>query len=84
VPSPNSDRAADARLDGKGGYLIVLPHTVLDRLKAMRGLRESYSDVILRAAGEDMKVGGARRGVARKLPHEGSWRRSKSVKDNTT
>jgi hypothetical protein len=28
---------ADARPDGKGGYLIVLRHAVLDRLKAMRG-----------------------------------------------
>jgi hypothetical protein len=43
-------READARPDGKGGYLIVLPHAVLDRLKAMRGPGESYSDVILRLA----------------------------------
>ena len=41
---------ADARPDGKGGYLIVLPHAVLNRLKAMRGPGESYSDVILRLA----------------------------------
>jgi hypothetical protein len=41
---------ADARPDGKGGYLIVLPHALLDRLKAMRGAGESYSDVILRLA----------------------------------
>ena len=39
---------ADARPDGKGGYLIVLPHAVLDRLNAMRGPGESYCDVILR------------------------------------
>jgi hypothetical protein len=26
----------DARPDGKGGYLIVLPHAVLGRLKALR------------------------------------------------
>jgi hypothetical protein len=26
----------DARPDGKGGYLIVLPHAILDRLKTMR------------------------------------------------
>jgi hypothetical protein len=43
-------RAADARPDGKGGYLFVLPHALLDRLKAMRGPGESYSDVILRLA----------------------------------
>jgi hypothetical protein len=36
-----ADRAADARPDGKGGYLIVLPHAVLDRLKALRGPGES-------------------------------------------
>jgi hypothetical protein len=41
---------SEARPDGKGGYLIVLPHAVLDRLKAMRGAGESYSDVILRLA----------------------------------
>jgi hypothetical protein len=38
------------RLDGKGGLLIVLPHDVIDRLKAMRGAGESYSDVIVRIA----------------------------------
>jgi hypothetical protein len=41
---------ADARPDGKGGYLIVLSHAILDRLKTMRGPGESYSDVILRVA----------------------------------
>jgi coenzyme PQQ precursor peptide PqqA len=41
-------RDADRRSDGKGGYLITLPHNVLDRLKAARGPGESYSDVILR------------------------------------
>jgi hypothetical protein len=40
----------DARPDGKGGYLIVLPHAILDRLKTMRGPGESYSDVILALA----------------------------------
>jgi hypothetical protein len=43
-------RAAEARPDGKGGYLVTLPHTVVDRLKALRGRGESYSDVILRLA----------------------------------
>ena len=38
----------DARPDGNGGYLIVLSHAILDRLKTMRGPGESYSDVILR------------------------------------
>jgi hypothetical protein len=28
---------AEARPDGKGGYLVTLPHDVLNRLKAMRG-----------------------------------------------
>jgi hypothetical protein len=41
-------READARPNGKGGYLVALLHAALDRLKAMRGPGESYSDVILR------------------------------------
>ena len=40
----------DARPDGKGGYLIVLSHAILDRLKTMRGPGESYSDVIIALA----------------------------------
>jgi hypothetical protein len=40
----------DARPDGKGGYLIVMPHAILDRLKTMRGPGESYSDVIITMA----------------------------------
>jgi hypothetical protein len=39
---------AGACPDGKGGYLIILPHDVLNRLKALRGPGESYSDVIVR------------------------------------
>jgi hypothetical protein len=35
---------AETRPDGRGGYLITLPHGVLNRLKAMRGPRESYTD----------------------------------------
>jgi hypothetical protein len=31
----------ETRLDGKGGYLVTLPHGVIDRLKAMRGPGES-------------------------------------------
>jgi hypothetical protein len=34
----------------QGGFLIRLPRGVLDRLKAMRGPGESYSDVIIRVA----------------------------------
>jgi hypothetical protein len=49
-------READRRPDGKGGYLVTLPHDVLDRLRAMRGPGESYSDVILQLAAE--KIGG--------------------------
>jgi hypothetical protein len=41
---------AQARPDGKGGYLIVLPRDVLERLKALRGPGDSYSDVIIRTA----------------------------------
>ena len=33
---------AEARPDGKGGYLITLPHGVIDRLGVMRGRGESY------------------------------------------
>ncbi len=36
--------------DGKGGYLMVLPHAILDHLTALRGPGESYSDVIIRVA----------------------------------
>ena len=46
---PTIGRLSDAP-DGKGGFLIVLPADVLNRLKAMRGPGESYSDVILRLA----------------------------------
>jgi hypothetical protein len=38
------------RLDGKGRLLLTLDRRVLDRLKALRGNGESYSDVILRVA----------------------------------
>jgi predicted CopG family antitoxin len=41
---------ADTRPDGKGGFHITLPRDVLDRLKLIRQLGESYSDVILRIA----------------------------------
>jgi hypothetical protein len=52
------DREAERRPDGKGGYLVTLPHGVLDRLKALRGPGESYSDVILQLAkGEGHEAG---------------------------
>ena len=41
---PKGSRA-EARPDGKGGYLVTLDRDVLDRL--IRGPGESYSDVIL-------------------------------------
>jgi hypothetical protein len=41
---------AEARPDGKGDYLVALPHCVIDRLKALRGPGDSYSDVIIRIA----------------------------------
>jgi hypothetical protein len=41
---------ADARPDGKGGYLLMLDRNVVDRLAALRGPGESYSDVILKLA----------------------------------
>lgn len=48
---PN-DRQADRRPDGNGGFLITLPHGLANRLKVLRYPGESYSDVILRPAGE--------------------------------
>jgi hypothetical protein len=39
-----------ARQHGSGGFYVALPHSVIDRLAAMRGPGESYSDVIIRAA----------------------------------
>jgi hypothetical protein len=43
----------EPRPDGKGGVLVVLPHHVIDKLKALRSAGESYSDVILRLAKDD-------------------------------
>ena len=45
-------READHRPDGKGGFFITLPHGVVDRLKALRGPGQSFSDVIVRLARE--------------------------------
>ena len=40
------------KVNEKGERLIWLDPTVVNRLRAMRGPGESYSDVILRLAGE--------------------------------
>ena len=42
---------AEPRLDEGGGFKITLDRHTLDRLAALRGPGESYSDVILRLAG---------------------------------
>jgi hypothetical protein len=41
----------EKELDAKGECHVWLETTVVNRLRAMRGLGESYSDVIVRAAG---------------------------------
>jgi hypothetical protein len=41
---------AKPRLDEGGGFKITLDRDTLDRLTALRGPGESYSDVILRLA----------------------------------
>ena len=38
------------RPDGKSGYLVTLDRHVVERLAAMRGPGESYSDVIVSLA----------------------------------
>jgi hypothetical protein len=45
--TPHGNALRSAPPDGKGGLLVVLPRDVLDRLKAILGAGESYSDVIL-------------------------------------
>jgi hypothetical protein len=40
----------ESEVDDNGDRLIWLPRSVVDRLKAIRGPGESYSDVILRVA----------------------------------
>jgi hypothetical protein len=53
--TPPEGLRAEARPDGKGRYLVTLPHGIVDRLKALGGPGESYSDVILRVAGVSTK-----------------------------
>jgi hypothetical protein len=43
---------AEGSLDGKGGYLLVLPRGVADLLRAIRQPGETFSDVILRVTSE--------------------------------
>jgi hypothetical protein len=43
---------AEGRLDGKGGYLLVLPRGVAELLRALRQPGESFSEVILRVAAD--------------------------------
>jgi hypothetical protein len=43
------------KVNEKGERLIWLDPSVVDRLRAMRGPGESYSDVILRLAGETQR-----------------------------
>jgi hypothetical protein len=40
----------ESEVDDTGDRLIWLPRSVVDRLKAIRGPGENYSDVILRVA----------------------------------
>ena len=46
------NREADRRPDGKGAYFVTLRRDVLDKLNYLRAPGESYSDVILKLAGE--------------------------------
>jgi hypothetical protein len=47
---PDDADAFPRELDERGGVRFVVDHRTLDRLTALRGPRESYSDVILRMA----------------------------------
>jgi len=44
---------AIAGRDDRGGYRFIVDHKTLDRLAALRGPSECYSDVILRLAKGD-------------------------------
>ena len=46
------NRETDRRPDGKGAYFVTLRRDVLDKLNYLRAPGESYSDVILKLAGE--------------------------------
>lgn len=47
---PDRRKAAVRREGSRGRYVATLPNGVLDRLKALRGPGESYSEVIIRLA----------------------------------
>jgi hypothetical protein len=47
---PDDADAFPPQLDERGGVRFVVDHKTLDRLTALRGPGESYSDVILRMA----------------------------------
>ena len=51
VPSPGSV-AYENEINENGERLIWLDHGGVNRLRAMRGLGESFSDVIIRLAAE--------------------------------
>jgi hypothetical protein len=50
---------AEGRVDGKGGYLLVLPRGVADLLRAIKQPGESFSDVILRVASDRQRLNAA-------------------------
>ena len=47
---PDDADAFPPERDGRGGVRFLVDHKTLDRLTALRGPGESYSDVILRMA----------------------------------
>ena len=47
---PDDADAFRPKLDERGGVRFLVDHKTLDRLTALRGPGESYSDVILRLA----------------------------------
>lgn len=47
---------AEGRVDGEGGYLLILPRGVAELLRAMRQPGESFSDVILRVASDRQRL----------------------------
>jgi hypothetical protein len=49
---PFGDVSFENKLDEHGQRLIWLPPEIIDRLRALRGPGEDYSDVILRVAAE--------------------------------
>ena len=57
-PLPFGSTGFENKTDQDGNRLIWLPHNAIDRLNHLRGAGESYSDVILRIAAEN--IGGAR------------------------